>query len=148
MNGKPAFGRPLVVRFVDEKVVTYNQDAPVWRKDAPSAAGAGPGVGVGGPGGGAAKGDVPGAAQKSISKSAKIAAIQQKLRMMEQEDKLRSTAKKPPTSLLPSSAPEPPPGWGGGTPLDPRDAGRGPNEQRAPQSRTLLTSGHRWSAWG
>ncbi|CAI5536976.1 unnamed protein product [Closterium sp. Naga37s-1] len=32
MNGRMVFGRPLVVRFVDEKVVTYNTDAPALDK--------------------------------------------------------------------------------------------------------------------
>eukprot|EP00897_Mesotaenium_endlicherianum_P002377 jgi/Mesen1/2167/ME000152S01253 len=70
MNGKLAFGRPLVVRFVEEKIVTHNAEAPVRTHD------------LRGP---RAPDNVP--AKIGISKSAKIAAIQNKLKLMEKENK-------------------------------------------------------------
>lgn len=132
MNGKIAFGRPLVVRFVDEKVVTYNMDAPVWTKEPVDAA-------------------KPETSSASVvSKSAKIAAIQHKLRMMEREK-----------DLLPQiSNPVFNPSAGSSTSLnshqpmfypartDQRNDGSSEGGHRL-QSRTLLQSGQRWSSgWG
>ena len=74
MNGKIAFGRPLVVRFVDEKVSTHNSEAPVRGRE-----GQKPGVG----GAGSSSGG-------GTSKSAKILEIKRKLLAMQRESESRS----------------------------------------------------------
>lgn len=73
MNGRLAFGRPLVVRFVDEKVVTHNNDVPSRSSDGWSS-----GTNK------SSNSSAPSAL--SSSKSAKIAAIQNKLKLMEKEE--------------------------------------------------------------
>ncbi|GJP52904.1 hypothetical protein CLOM_g12067 [Closterium sp. NIES-68] len=166
MNGRMAFGRPLVVRFVDEKVVTYNTDAPVWNRDtgtttatgpaagaaASGAAGATAGAGVG-RGGGAVTAAATATAADS-ARRARVAAIQSKLRTMEQEDRQRSQG------LAPKSMDmirPPPSGFGGGFhPGAGRGDGGGEGDRGGGQgrgaggtySRTLLQSGTRWSSWG
>ncbi|CAI5943219.1 unnamed protein product [Closterium sp. NIES-65] len=169
MNGRMVFGRPLVVRFVDEKVVTYNTDAPVWNRNtstttaapataaasapgAPGAAGAA-GLGRGGGGGGAA---VATASAADSAKRARVAAIQSKLRAMEQEDRQRKQGQAPKTMNM---IRPPPSGFGGGFPpgAGRGDGGDGGGGDRAGgegrgagggYSRTLLQSGTRWSSWG
>ncbi|CAM6084165.1 unnamed protein product [Calypogeia fissa] len=67
MNGRMAFGRPLVVRFVDEKVVTHNADAPLRKSDSRSSSSM----------------VSPVTSAVSVSRSAKIAAIQNKLKVID-----------------------------------------------------------------
>lgn len=69
MNGRMAFGRPLVVRFVDEKVVTHNADAPLRKSDSRLST--------------PKDMSSPLASTVSLSKSAKIAAIQNKLKVID-----------------------------------------------------------------
>ncbi|CAI7813429.1 unnamed protein product [Closterium sp. NIES-53] len=166
MNGRTVFGRPLVVRFVDEKVVTYNTDAPVWNRHTgttttaatptsavPGAAGAVGAAGVGRGGGAGAA--VATASAADGAKRARVAAIQSKLRAMEQEDRQRKQGQAPKTMNM---IRPPPSGFGGGFPPG---AGRGDGGERGGDrgggegrgagggySRTLLQSGTRWSAWG
>ncbi|GBG85477.1 hypothetical protein CBR_g40118 [Chara braunii] len=87
MNGRMLFGRPLLVRFVDEKVVTHN-DAPIRAMEAQGLA--------------QALGAVV------ASKTAKIAAIQNKLRMMQREEEegesLHQILERGPTLLPPHLA--------------------------------------------
>eukprot|EP00249_Psilotum_nudum_P005895 c19307_g1_i2 orf=344-742(-) len=77
MNGKLAFGRPLVVRFVDEKVFMSTSNALSYAAEVQTA---------------------PVAANLlsppcfPTSRSAKIAAIQNKLKVMEEEDRRENGA--------------------------------------------------------
>eukprot|EP00899_Mesostigma_viride_P017301 jgi/Mesvir1/25572/Mv01805-RA.1 len=108
MNGRLACGRPLIVRFSDEKVYTHN-DAPMRQDLAAQAGGAAGGAQGGASGsadGGAAAASL--AESNAVSKEAKIAAIRQKLRMMEQEDAAMRQASRQanvtPMDMLPPDA--------------------------------------------